>query len=67
VVFVTAFDRYAMQTFDECVEDYLLKPVQAARLARTVQRLKDRLDSAPADLSSHCNQWKPPPSDNSVT
>lgn len=43
IVFVTAYDEYAVQAFDRSAADYVLKPVSAERLARTVQRLKDRL------------------------
>jgi DNA-binding LytR/AlgR family response regulator len=50
VVFITAFDHYAVQAFDEGAVDYLLKPLDAARLARAVQRLKQRIGQAPADL-----------------
>jgi DNA-binding LytR/AlgR family response regulator len=50
VVFITAFDRYAVQAFEEGAVDYLVKPLQPARLVQAVQRLKDRLGSAPADL-----------------
>ena len=48
IVFVTAFDRFALDAFDAAAVDYLLKPVQPDRLARTVARLRDRLD-APDD------------------
>jgi DNA-binding LytR/AlgR family response regulator len=51
VVFVTAFDQYAVQAFEEGAIDYLLKPLDRARLARAVQRVKDRLGQAPADLA----------------
>jgi DNA-binding LytR/AlgR family response regulator len=51
VVFVTAFDHYAVQAFDEGAVDYLLKPLEPARLARAVLRLKQRLTQQPADLS----------------
>jgi DNA-binding LytR/AlgR family response regulator len=55
VVFTTAYDQYAVQAFDAQAVDYLLKPVQEARLAETVARLKARLAAAPqqppADLS----------------
>jgi two-component system, LytTR family, response regulator len=40
LVFVTAFDRYALQAFDAHASDYLLKPVEPERLERTVQRLR---------------------------
>jgi DNA-binding LytR/AlgR family response regulator len=43
LVFVTAFDQYALKAFEHGVLDYLVKPVEAARLAATVTRLKDRL------------------------
>jgi DNA-binding LytR/AlgR family response regulator len=50
VVFITAFDHYAVQAFDEGAVDYLLKPLDSARLARAVQRLKQRLGQQPADM-----------------
>jgi two-component system LytT family response regulator len=43
IVFVTAYDQYAIQAFDAGAIDYLLKPFDAVRLARAVQRLQDRL------------------------
>jgi len=43
LVFVTAYDHYAVQAFTQGVLDYLVKPVEGARLAETVARLKDRL------------------------
>jgi DNA-binding LytR/AlgR family response regulator len=46
LVFVTAFDQYAVQAFDEGVLDYLVKPLEPARLAGTVERLQARLQSA---------------------
>ena len=50
VVFVTAYDEYAVQAFDDGAIDYLLKPVTAERLAKCVARLHERLrlPSAPA-------------------
>ncbi|MEK8033466.1 LytTR family DNA-binding domain-containing protein [Ideonella sp. DXS29W] len=45
LVFVTAFDQYALKAFEHGVLDYLVKPVEAARLADTVARLQDRLGS----------------------
>jgi len=46
VVFVTAYDHYAVEAFAQGALDYLLKPVEPARLADTVSRLKDRLQAA---------------------
>lgn len=43
VVFVTAFDRYAVEAFREGAVDYLVKPIETARLLDTVQRLQSRL------------------------
>lgn len=43
VVFVTAFDEYAVDAFERAAVDYLLKPVTDARLAQTVERLKHRV------------------------
>ena len=40
VVFVTAFDEFAVAAFEQQALDYVLKPVKADRLARTVERLK---------------------------
>lgn len=44
VVFVTAYDRFALRAFEVNALDYLLKPVAAARLATTLQRLGDGRD-----------------------
>ncbi len=46
LVFVTAFDQYALDAFEHGVLDYLVKPVTAARLAETVERLKARTQTA---------------------
>jgi DNA-binding LytR/AlgR family response regulator len=46
LVFVTAYDKYAVQAFSQGVLDYLVKPVEPARLAETVARLKERLHAA---------------------
>jgi DNA-binding LytR/AlgR family response regulator len=43
LVFVTAFDQYAVQAFEQGALDYLVKPVEAARLADTIARLQERL------------------------
>jgi len=46
LVFVTAFDEYAVQAFAQGALDYLVKPVEPARLAETVSRLQERLRAA---------------------
>ncbi len=46
VVFVTAYDEYALQAFEQAAADYVLKPVSDARLAKTVERLKARLQKS---------------------
>ncbi len=56
VVFVTAYDQYAVQAFERAAFDYLLKPVQPERLRHTVARLQAALASrgtraAPAPLA----------------
>jgi DNA-binding LytR/AlgR family response regulator len=51
VVFVTAYDQYALQAFENAAVDYLLKPVAPERLSKTVSRLKSHISSAPPDLS----------------
>jgi two-component system LytT family response regulator len=40
VVFATAFDQYAIRAFEENSIDYLLKPIEAERLARTIQKIR---------------------------
>ncbi len=42
VVFVTAYDEYALKAFEENALDYLLKPVEKERLLKTVEKLKKR-------------------------
>jgi DNA-binding LytR/AlgR family response regulator len=56
VVFVTAYDEYAVQAFEAGAVDYLLKPVEPERLAVTVERLRARLDETPRDLGSVLQQ-----------
>lgn len=52
LVFVTAYDEYAVQAFAQGVLDYLVKPVEPARLAETVARLKERLHAAQPALNT---------------
>ncbi len=46
LVFVTAYDKYAVQAFEQGALDYLVKPVEQTRLADTVARLQERLRAA---------------------
>jgi DNA-binding LytR/AlgR family response regulator len=54
VVFVTAYDQYAIQAFETGAVDYILKPATDERLAVTIERLKAKLaaPTPPADLSA---------------
>jgi DNA-binding LytR/AlgR family response regulator len=52
VVFVTAYDEYAVAAFDEGAVDYLLKPVTGERIAKVTQRVKARLATPPLDLAA---------------
>jgi len=50
IVFVTAYDEYAVAAFEEGAIDYVLKPPTPERMAKVVARLKTRLGTPPADL-----------------
>ncbi|MEO8303800.1 MAG: response regulator [Betaproteobacteria bacterium] len=52
IVFITAYDQHAVQAFEAGAVDYLLKPVDADRLATAVRRVKEKLASKPQDLSA---------------
>jgi DNA-binding LytR/AlgR family response regulator len=52
VVFVTAYDEYAVQAFETGAVDYILKPATDERLAVTIERLKAKLATPPADLKA---------------
>lgn len=52
LVFVTAFEQYALQAFEHAAVDYLLKPVEDERLSDTVERLRSHLASAPPDVTA---------------
>jgi len=48
LVFVTAYDQYALKAFEQAAQDYLLKPVQRERLAQTCERLRQALQQRAA-------------------
>jgi DNA-binding LytR/AlgR family response regulator len=52
VVFVTAYDRYAVEAFERGAVDYVLKPAAAERLAETVRRLQARLGAPPPAMDA---------------
>ena len=51
IVFVTAYDEYAVQAFEQGAVDYVLKPAERERLALTVARLRQRLAQRQADAA----------------
>ncbi len=62
IVFVTAHDEYAIAAFETGALDYVVKPVEAPRLAKVVERLKARMGEPPADLTAflrHMSEAKP--------
>jgi DNA-binding LytR/AlgR family response regulator len=62
IVFITAYDQYAIEAFDQGAVDYVLKPADIERLGRTVQRLKLRLANStgstakPLDMNAMLTQ-----------
>jgi len=49
VVFVTAYGDYALEAFEHAAADYVMKPVNDARLAKTIERLRVRLAARPVE------------------
>ena len=56
LIFVTAYDQYALDAFEQGAMDYLLKPVVAERLRTTCDRLRARLATAPRDIGTQLEQ-----------
>jgi len=56
VVFVTAFDQYAVEAFERGAIDYVLKPFNEERLGVTVERLRERLETKPASVDALVEQ-----------
>lgn len=62
IIFVTAFDSFAIEAFDLAAVDYLLKPVAPDRLALAIERARSRLDDAvaPPIAAEHAREfWVP--------
>ncbi len=51
IIFITAYDQYAIDAFDAGAIDYVLKPVQEDRLRKAIERVQEKLLQAPVDLS----------------
>ncbi len=51
IVFITAYDQYAIEAFENEAIDYLLKPVNKERLLETRKRIESRLESSPQNLA----------------
>ena len=56
VVFVTAYDQYAISAFDHGAVDYLVKPVEPERVALTCRRLRERLQQKPDPMNDLLEQ-----------
>ena len=61
VVFVTAYDQYAVAAFEQGAVDYVMKPLSGARIALAVRRVKEHLQRAPADLHGLLDQLEEAP------
>lgn len=58
IVFVTAYDQYAVDAFEAGAVDYLVKPVEPSRLEKAVTRLTQKLGEPPAALQDILSQLK---------
>jgi DNA-binding LytR/AlgR family response regulator len=56
LVFITAYDEYAVKAFENGAADYLMKPVELDRLSAAVSRVKKRMEAAPVDLTGLIGQ-----------
>src|SRR5215468_1171146 len=56
IVFVTAYDQYAVRAFEQGAIDYLLKPAEAERVALTCRRLRERLEHKPDPMDGLLEQ-----------
>jgi DNA-binding LytR/AlgR family response regulator len=56
IVFVTAYDQYAIRAFDQGAVDYLLKPVELPRVALACERLREKLQQKPDPMNDLLEQ-----------
>ena len=61
IVFVTAYDQFAVAAFEQGALDYVMKPLTGKRIAMAVQRVKERLGSKPARLDGLVDDLANPP------
>lgn len=52
IIFITAYDQYAIDAFDAGAIDYLLKPVQEERLQKAIQRVQEKMQTLPRDVAA---------------
>ena len=64
VVFVTAYDQFAVAAFEQGAVDYVMKPLTGRRIATAIERLKQRLGSAPVSLNGLVDDLARPPRRN---
>jgi two-component system response regulator AlgR len=57
VIFVTAFDQFAVAAFDVAAVDYLLKPVEAERLERAIARIRKHAGAAQPAMAAAASPW----------
>jgi DNA-binding LytR/AlgR family response regulator len=65
IVFATVYDEYAVQAFEANAIDYLLRPVQPARLTKTIEKIRTTLEKPPTEyeslLRTALSQFRPGP------
>lgn len=52
IIFITAYDQYAIEAFDAGAIDYVLKPVQEDRFRKALDRVQEKLQATPTDLQA---------------
>jgi two-component system response regulator AlgR len=57
VIFVTAYDKFAVAAFDVAAVDYLMKPIERERLARAIDRARDRIAERQGNATAPASPW----------
>jgi two-component system LytT family response regulator len=57
VIFVTAYDEYAVKAFEFNAVDYLLKPILKTKLRQAVQKVSDKRATPKSRSSRRCRRW----------